>query len=182
MKAGGRWVKNTSKMQSMIMNTVLHICKGCTHLATFDTICLVLCPWWDKFVNASVTPSKLLDQNYENKRSKTHKKLKERFLIGRNRTKRANFWGSPLFQVTYHKKTINSTYLVSVSCSEAGSFCHKVSWIVWFSVFLLYVAWKRRFPRKFARFVLFRPIKKRSFNLLCVLDLCKPNPNPNLKP
>ena len=30
---------------------------------------------------------------------------------------------------------------------------------------------KRGFPRKFARFVLFRLIKKRSFNLLCVLDL-----------
>ena len=34
---------------------------------------------------------------------------------------------------------------------------------------LLYVAWKRGLPRKCARFVLFRPIKKRSFNLLCVL-------------
>ena len=33
---------------------------------------------------------------------------------------------------------------------------------------MLHVAWK---PRKFARIVLFRPIKKRSFNLLCVLDL-----------
>ena len=39
------------------------------------------------------------------------------------------------------------------------------------SVVLLYVAWKRGFPRKFARFALFRQIKKRSFNLLCVLDL-----------
>ena len=29
---------------------------------------------------------------------------------------------------------------------------------------------KRGLPRKFARFVLFRFIKKRSFNLLCVLD------------
>ena len=40
-------------------------------------------------------------------------------------------------------------------------------------VFLLYVAWKRGFPGKFARFVLFCLIKKRSFsfNLLCVLDL-----------
>ena len=33
---------------------------------------------------------------------------------------------------------------------------------------MLYVAWKRWLPRKFARFVLFRPIKKRSFNLLFV--------------
>ena len=40
------------------------------------------------------------------------------------RTKRANFRGSPLFQATYNikteKQTINSTYLVSVRCSEAG--------------------------------------------------------------
>ena len=33
------------------------------------------------------------------------------------------------------------------------------------------LAWKRGLPRKCARFVLFPPIKKRSFNLLCVLDL-----------
>ena len=31
------------------------------------------------------------------RRSKTHKRLKERFLIVRNRTKRAHFRGSPLF-------------------------------------------------------------------------------------
>ena len=36
---------------------------------------------------------------------------------------------------------------------------------------MLYVALKRGVPRKFARFVLFRPVKKRSFNLLRVLDL-----------
>ena len=34
-----------------------------------------------------------------------------------------------------------------------------------------HVALKRGLPRKFARFVLFRPIEKRSFNLLCVLDI-----------
>ena len=49
------------------------------------------------------------------KRSKTHKRLKQRFLIGRNRTERAHFRGSPLFQATYtiktEKQTINSTYL-----------------------------------------------------------------------
>ena len=38
-------------------------------------------------------------QCYE-KRCKTYKRLKERFLIGRNRTKRANFRGGPLFQAT----------------------------------------------------------------------------------
>ena len=36
---------------------------------------------------------------------------------------------------------------------------------------LLYVAWKRGLPPKCAHFVLFRPIKKHSFNLLCALDL-----------
>ena len=36
---------------------------------------------------------------------------------------------------------------------------------------MLYVARKTGLPRKFARFVLFRPIKKRSFNLLCVWGL-----------
>ena len=36
---------------------------------------------------------------------------------------------------------------------------------------MLYVAWKRGLPRKCARFVPFRLIKKRSFHLLCVLDL-----------
>ena len=48
---------------------------------------------------------------------------------------------------------------------------HKIKWIVCFSDFLLYVAWKRGLPWKCARFVLFRLIKKRSFNLLCDLDL-----------
>ena len=41
--------------------------------------------------------------------TKTHKRLKERFLIGRNRTKRANFRGSPLFQATYDMKTEKQT-------------------------------------------------------------------------
>ena len=35
-------------------------------------------------------------------RSKTHKRLKERFLIRRNRTKRANFWCNNLFRATYN--------------------------------------------------------------------------------
>ena len=47
-------------------------------------------------------------------RPKTHKRLKERFFIGRIRTKRVHFRGSPLFQTTYkNKQTINSIYLVS---------------------------------------------------------------------
>ena len=36
---------------------------------------------------------------------------------------------------------------------------------------MFYLAWKRGLPWKFACFVLFCPIKKLSFNLLCVLDL-----------
>ena len=36
---------------------------------------------------------------------------------------------------------------------------------------MLYVAWKRGLPWKSALLVLFRPIKNRSLNLLCVLDL-----------
>ena len=34
-----------------------------------------------------------------------HKKLKKRFLIGRNRTKHAHFRGSPFFQAMYNIKT-----------------------------------------------------------------------------
>ena len=55
------------------------------------------------------------------------------------------------------------------------------SGIACFSVFLLYVASKRGFPRKFSRFVLFRPVKKGSCNLLCVLDLQKQEQTENLK-
>ena len=36
------------------------------------------------------------------RRSKTHKRLKERFLIRRNRTKRANFRCNHLFQAMYN--------------------------------------------------------------------------------
>ena len=56
-------------------------------------------------------------------RFQTHKRLKERFLIGRNRAKRASYRGSPLFQATYNlhtekHKTINSTYRVSIRCGK----------------------------------------------------------------
>ena len=54
----------------------------------------------------------------DNERSKTHKRLKERFLIGRNMTKCAHFRGSPLFpsyaqhkKQTNKKKTKKSIYL-----------------------------------------------------------------------
>ena len=45
---------------------------------------------------------------------RTHKSLKERVSIRRNRTKRANFRGSPLLQATYNNKTENS--LTNLSC------------------------------------------------------------------
>ena len=48
-------------------------------------------------------------QRYEKKkRTQAHKRLKERFLIRRNRTKRADFRGIPLFQATYNNTTENS--------------------------------------------------------------------------
>ena len=46
-----------------------------------------------------------VDCQRSEKRFKTRKRLKERFLIRRNRTKRAHFWGKPLFQATYNIKT-----------------------------------------------------------------------------
>ena len=42
------------------------------------------------------------------KRSKTHMRLIARFLIRRNRSKRAHFRGKPLFQATYNNTTENS--------------------------------------------------------------------------
>ena len=43
------------------------------------------------------------------KRSKTHKRLNGCFLTGRNRTNRANFRGSYLFEATYNIKIENQT-------------------------------------------------------------------------
>ena len=47
-------------------------------------------------------------------RSKTRNRLKERFLIGRNRTKRAKFRGSPLFRATHNIKTEKKTQLIQL--------------------------------------------------------------------
>ena len=101
---------------------------------------------------------------------------------------------------TMHKnKHISSTCLVSCpflpACLPASNW-HKISWInclvvllfffvcfffcvcvcvcvcvCYFFYFFMYVAWKRALPRKFARFVLFRLSRKRSSNLLCVLNI-----------
>ena len=55
------------------------------------------------------------------KDKKTHKRLKERFLIRRNRTKRANIWGNPLFLARYNTTENSQTNLsLSVRCQEAG--------------------------------------------------------------
>ena len=120
-------------------------------------------------------------------RSKTHKRRKECFLIGQNRTKHAHFQGSP--QATYNikteKQTINSAYLghfllflptshIPCSfCQPHTSNWHKISWIYCnlFFVFMLYIAWKRGLPPKFACFDQFHLIKKCSFTLSCALDL-----------
>ena len=48
-----------------------------------------------------------VDCQRSEKESKTHKRLQERFLIQRNRTKRANFRGKPLFRATYNRKQLN---------------------------------------------------------------------------
>ena len=50
----------------------------------------------------------------------THKRLKERFLIRQNRTKRANFRGSPLFQATYNIKTEKKPQLIQLILCHLG--------------------------------------------------------------
>ena len=77
------------------------------------------------------------------KDSKTHKRLQERFLIGRKRTKSAHFRGSPLFQATYNIKTetqtINSTYLCQLYARNLLETWHKISWRNCLFVFCIYV-------------------------------------------
>ena len=82
--------------------------------------------------------------------SKTHKSLKERFLIKQNRTKHAKFWGSPLFQAMYNTEKKNKQLIQLInfilcqldawrlaeggkklfpSASLLASNWHKISWI-----------------------------------------------------
>ena len=97
-------------------------------------------------------------------RSKTHKRLKEGFLIRRNSTKRANFRVSPLFQATYNiknRKTNNSSHRY-IQCKKQKNK----------PLILSCVSCMREAGRRTAlKICTFCPIKKRSFNLLCVLDL-----------
>ena len=93
---------------------------------------------------------------HSEKRSKTHKRLKERFLIKRNRTKRANFQCNHLFRATYNTtENSDANLFLAVRCQEAGGMKARKRWL----------------RQKFACFVLFHLIKKCSFNLFCVLDL-----------
>ena len=57
-------------------------------------------------------------------------------------------------------------------CIRDSSNWHKISWIncLFFYFSVVRTLKKRGLPRKFARFALFRQIKKSSFNLMCVLD------------
>ena len=68
---------------------------------------------------------------------------------------------------TIQFKTVKPTYLCPL---RARKLADKDKLVQLFSV-VLYVARKRWLHRKFASFVLFHLIKKRSFNLLCVWDL-----------
>ena len=53
---------------------------------------------------------------WKKKRSKTHKRLKERYLTGRNRTRHANFREGPIFQATCNVKTGIQTINFNLSC------------------------------------------------------------------
>ena len=67
--------------------------------------------------------------------SRTHKRLKERFLIGQNRTKHANFRGSALFHATYNIKTEKQTIqLISAACGrlEDGEKSNFINWCIKF--------------------------------------------------
>ena len=48
--------------------------------------------------------------------SKTRERLKERFLVRRNRTKRANFRGSPLFKQRTKQQQKNKQLIQLTSC------------------------------------------------------------------
>ena len=80
------------------------------------------CRCYSSNSSGNVNRSRSSTNGSSSRRSKTHKRLKERFLIGRNRTKRANVRGSPLSQATYNRKTekqtITSAYLASVRCAK----------------------------------------------------------------
>ena len=63
---------------------------------------------------------KQLTASVVKKDPKTHKRLKENFLIRRNRTKCANFRGNPLFQATYNMKTGKQTIQLTLCQLDVG--------------------------------------------------------------
>ena len=88
------------------------------------------------------------------------RRLKEHLLIRRNRTKHANFLGSPLFQALYNIKTEKQTIQLALCQLDA----RKLS-SVYYLFFCFYVihSLKKGLPQKFSRLILFRPINKSSF-------------------
>ena len=94
----------------------------------------------------------------------------------------AVFWHMCFARTTYSHSLETNNPAITISIDTCHEYSSKENWkmdtvvyemthcidIFW-SIFL--VAWQRGLPRKFACFVLFCLIKKRSFNLLCVLDI-----------
>ena len=82
-------------------------------------------PLWKGWCNTVLWCERVLGFSME-RGSKTHNRLNEHLWIGRNRTKCANFGGSPLFWVIYNRKpekqTTNSIYFVSVGCGRLAEF------------------------------------------------------------
>ena len=75
------------------------------------------------------------------KRSKTHKRLKECFLIRWNRTKCANFRGKPLFQATYNnRKHLNQLILCPFDVRGWQGEKHVLPWSC---VYGCFVGWNK---------------------------------------
>ena len=125
-----------------------------------------------------------VDCQRSEKRSETHKRFKRTLLIGKNKTKCVNFWGSPFFfsffKAIYNMNITNqSVYLpfaslmldvslMSVLCpspsaSIPASSWQKISKLIFCLFLCCMCSSKKRTSWKFAHFVSFCPIKKRSF-------------------
>ena len=125
------------------------------------------------------------------KRSKTRKRLKERFLIRRNRTKRANFRGSPLFQDTYtavlkvvimQSRSVSSLFMMV----RGANFPPTIAWKVFNTLGFFSFSWSNLSLVCFDLLILFRQrlkvIISKSWSLpmsaprkLCVLALFTPD-------
>ena len=103
-----KWLLSSFRTHYQCLFTLLCDCFGrFTHIPTHHPIHLISPPHCHPFVRFFHSTSRhgvqadSVQTERKKERSKTHKRLKERFLIGRNRTKHANFRGSPLFQVCW---------------------------------------------------------------------------------